>query len=71
MVGICFNTRRLPVRFLIYFAITALTRMLNADIKAMDNYTILMLTGAILILTVAALILHFCSAKFQQDGGEI
>ena len=33
MVGIYFKTRRLPVRFLIYIAITALTRMLTVDIK--------------------------------------
>ncbi|MEW8549623.1 MAG: phosphate-starvation-inducible PsiE family protein [Candidatus Thiodiazotropha endolucinida] len=33
MVGIYFKTRRLPVQFLIYIAITALTRMLTIDIK--------------------------------------
>ena len=37
----------------------------------MDNYTILTLTGAILILPIAVLILRFCSAKLQEDGGEI
>ncbi len=39
------------MRFLIYIAITALTRMLTVDIKTMTNETILTLTGAILILT--------------------
>ncbi len=71
MVGIYFKTRRLPVRFLIYIAITALTRMLTVDIKAMDNMTILTLTGAILILTVAVLILRYCSTRLREDGGEI
>jgi phosphate starvation-inducible membrane PsiE len=71
MVGIYFKTRRLPVRFLIYIAITALTRMLTVDIKTMGNETILTLSGAILILTLAVLILRFCSAKLHQSGDEI
>ena len=71
MVGIYFKTRRLPVRFLIYIAITALTRMLTIDIKTMDNMTVLTLTGAILLLTVAVLILRFCSARLDEGGDEI
>jgi phosphate starvation-inducible membrane PsiE len=71
MVGIYFKTHRLPVRFLIYIAITALTRMLTVDIKSMSNETILTLTGAILILTVAVLILRYCSTKLHKEGDEI
>ncbi|MGL5402687.1 MAG: phosphate-starvation-inducible protein PsiE, partial [Acinetobacter sp.] len=33
MVGIYFKTNHMPVRFLIYVAITALTRLLIADIQ--------------------------------------
>ncbi len=33
MVGIYFKTNHMPVRFLIYIAITALTRLLIADIQ--------------------------------------
>lgn len=71
MVGIYFKTHRLPVRFLIYIAITALTRMLTVDIKTMSNETILALTGAILILTIAVLILRYCSTKLHKEGDEI
>jgi phosphate starvation-inducible membrane PsiE len=67
MVGIYFKTHRLPVRFLIYVAITALTRMLTVDIKTMSNETILALSGAILILTFSVLILRYCSAKLHRD----
>src|SRR5512145_2485183 len=34
MVGIYFKTNHMPVRYLIYVAMTALTRMLIADIQA-------------------------------------
>src|SRR3989304_5132092 len=55
MVGIYFKTHRLPVRFLIYVAIMALTRMLTIDIKDLTNEQILTVTGAILVLALAAL----------------
>mgnify|MGYP003694540713 CR=1 FL=1 len=34
MVGIYFKTNHMPVRFLIYVAMTALTRLLIADVQA-------------------------------------
>ncbi|MES9863659.1 MAG: phosphate-starvation-inducible PsiE family protein [Candidatus Thiodiazotropha sp. LLP2] len=71
MVGIYFKTRRLPVQFLIYIAITALTRMLTIDIKEMENETILTITGAILMLTVAILILRYNTNKNKTDEDEL
>ncbi|MCU7810099.1 MAG: phosphate-starvation-inducible PsiE family protein [Candidatus Thiodiazotropha sp. (ex Notomyrtea botanica)] len=71
MVGIYFKTRRLPVQFLIYIAITALTRMLTIDIKAMANETILTLTGAILMLTVAILVLRYSRSRLKVEGEEL
>ena len=65
MVGIYFKTHRLPVRFLIYVAITALTRMLTIDIKDLANEQILTVTGAILVLAVAALAVDFSAARFR------
>lgn len=53
MVGIYFKTKRLPVVFLIYIAITALTRVLTVDIKTMDWPHVLTLSGAILILSLS------------------
>ncbi|WP_177421084.1 phosphate-starvation-inducible protein PsiE [endosymbiont of Lamellibrachia barhami] len=69
MVGIYFKTRRMPVQFLIYIAVTALTRLLTIDIKAMSNETIFTLTGAILMLTFAILVLRYGNSKLgsQQD----
>lgn len=53
MVGIYFKTKRLPVVFLIYIAMTALTRVLTVDVKTMDWTHILVLSGAILILAIS------------------
>ena len=55
MVGIYFKTKRLPVVFLIYIAITALTRVLTVDIKTMDWTYVLVLSGAILILSLSVM----------------
>jgi len=67
MVGIYFKTHKLPVEFLIYIAVTALTRMLTIDIKTMTNQTILTITGAILMLTLAILVLRYAASNKEKD----
>lgn len=67
MVGIYFRTKRLPVRFLIYIAITALTRYLAVDMKEFDLWMILALSGSILVLSAAVFILRYTSAKYRID----
>ena len=71
MVGIYFKTHRLPVRFLIYVAITALTRMLTIDIKDLENEQILTVTGAILVLALAALTIEFSAARFRTPDEDV
>jgi protein PsiE len=68
MIGIYFKTHRLPVRFLIYIAITALTRLLAIDIKTLPNETIITLTVAICILTLAELVLRVGVMKFSREN---
>jgi phosphate starvation-inducible membrane PsiE len=63
MIGIYFKTHKLPVQFLIYVAITALTRVLTIDIKTMDNYRMLTISGSILIMVIAVYILN----KYNND----
>ena len=67
MVGIHFKTHRLPVEFLLYVAITALTRLLAINIKTMPDERILVISGAILVITIAVLILHVGRAKYPSD----
>jgi protein PsiE len=69
MVGIYFKTTRLPVRYLIYIAITALGRVL-IEIVGAEHRTgtdLLIVTGAILLLSFAVLVLRFGSYKFPSD----
>jgi len=69
MVGIYFKTTRLPVRYLIYIAITALSRVL-IEIVGADHRTgidILVVAGAILLLAFAVLVLRIGSHKFPSD----
>lgn len=68
MVGIYFKTHRLPVQFLIYVAITALSRHLVIDVqKVSDNFHLLLLlsiTGAIALLSGAIFMLSYTQRKY-------
>jgi phosphate starvation-inducible membrane PsiE len=73
MVGIYFKTNHMPVRFLIYVAMTALTRLLISDVQAHHGPEtgIVFISGAILLLALATLVIRYGSAKFpsgQPDG---
>jgi phosphate starvation-inducible membrane PsiE len=70
MIGIYFKTNKLSVRFLIYVAITALTRLLVVDIKTMDNMTIITITGAIVLLTISVFAMRASSHYFGGDSEE-
>ena len=71
IVGIYFKTDRLPVLFLLYVAITALTRYLAVDSKELDVMTIMVVTGSILALTLAVLVLQIAASRFagQPEQG--
>lgn len=66
MVGIYFQTKHLPVRYLIYIAVTAITRVLAIDIKEMSDMHMLSMTAAILILSLAVLVLRVGSTRFGE-----
>lgn len=70
MIGIYFKTTRLPVRYLIYIAITALARILVEIVGAehKTGYDLLIITGSILLLSFAVLILRYGSYKLPSDS---
>lgn len=70
MVGIYFKTTRLPVRYLIYIAITALGRVLIELVGAehRTGMDILVVSGAILLLSLSVLVLRFGSNRFPSNG---
>ena len=69
MVGIYFKTNHMPVRFLIYVAITALTRLLFGfiNVEHETDIRILIVSGAILLLATAVLIVRYGSNRFPAD----
>ena len=66
MVGIYFRTSHLPVTFLLYVAITALTRLFVIDVKEMPDQHILVITGAIFMLVLAVTVLAIGQFKFPS-----
>ncbi|HUO44007.1 MAG TPA: phosphate-starvation-inducible PsiE family protein [Burkholderiales bacterium] len=72
MVGIYFKTHQMPVRFLIYVAITALTRMLIGDIQINHNpdESILFVAGGILLLAISVFIIRYGSVKYPTRQHE-
>ncbi|MFV2056989.1 MAG: phosphate-starvation-inducible protein PsiE [Thiohalomonadales bacterium] len=66
MVGIYFRTKKLPVMFLIYIAITALTRVLAVEIKEMAGTEVMYISTSILILAIAGFVLNACSLPFMD-----
>ena len=70
MVGLYFQSGRLPVRFPIYIAIVALARYLVLDMKNLDEYRILGVTAAILLLTLAVLVIRFGHIRFSYGDHE-
>src|SRR5574341_913126 len=72
MVGIYFKTNHMPVRFLIYVAMTALTRMMIADIQThhRPDWEIIIISGAILMLALATLVVRYASARFPAAASE-
>ena len=70
MVGIYFKTNHMPVRFLIYVGITALTRLLVGDIAAHHRleWGLLVVPAAILLLALASLVVRYSSARYPSAG---
>ena len=72
MVGIYFKTNHMPVRFLIYVGITALTRLLVGDIAAHHrlDWGLLAVPTAILLLAIANLVVRYGSARFPSRSSD-
>ena len=78
MVGIYFTTKHMPVRFLIYVALTALTRLLigMVNFEHIDLETaihtpqlgLMVVTGGILLLAVTVLVLRYGSYRYPSAG---
>ena len=64
MVGMYLNSGKLPVRMPLYIAIVALARYLILEMKNMDYWEMLGVSGAILIIAIAVLVHRFGHIKY-------
>ena len=72
MVGIYFKTNHMPVRFLIYVAITAVTRLIIDLVNKHEaNVEILILGVTILILAISNALVRYASNKFPSNQNEV
>ena len=70
VVGIYFQTNRMPVRFLIYVSITALTRLLLElvfDWHNINYINIIIVCGGILLLAGSILVLRYASYHYPSN----
>ncbi len=63
MVGVYFESGKLPVQFPIYIAIVALARYLVLDLKNLDEWHMLGVASSILLLTFAVLAIRYGHVK--------
>ena len=75
MIGIYFKTHRLPVQFLIYIAITALSRHLVIDVQKVSDtfhlYLLISITASIVALSVAVMVLTYTVRKYGRPEDDI
>lgn len=69
MIGIHFRTRRLPVRYVIYITITALSRLAIDIVGAQQRvgWDLLVVSGSVLILSLAVLLLRYGSYRYPSE----
>ena len=69
MVGIYFHTEELPVEFLLYIAITVITRTL-VSFEELTESRVVVATLSVLVLAIAAVLLRWGAHRFtSSDGG--
>jgi len=70
MVGAYYRSGKLPVRFPLYIGMVALARYLVLDIKGMEDWRMLAVTGSILLLTLAVLVVRFGHVHYPYASDE-
>ena len=70
MVGLYYGSGKLPVRVPLYIGMVALARYLILDMKAMDDWRMLAVSGSILILTLAVLVIRYGHVRYPYPGDE-
>ena len=64
MVGLYFESGKLPVRFPLYIAMVAMARYVIVDIKEMDNTRLLGVSASIVLVAVAVLVIRYGHVRY-------
>jgi protein PsiE len=70
MISQYFNSGQLPVRFPLYIAMVAMARYIILDIKELTELRMLAVAAAILLLTLAVLVIRYGHTRFPYRDGE-
>jgi protein PsiE len=70
MIGKYFNSGQLPVRFPLYIAIVAMARYIILEIKELTELRMLAVSAAVLLLTLAVLVIRYGHSRFPYHDGE-
>ena len=70
MVGLHYSTGKMPIRFPLYIAMVAMARYLIIDIKEMDDWRMLAVATAILLLTLAVFLIRVGHVRFPYSDDD-
>jgi protein PsiE len=70
MIGQYFRSGQLPVRFPLYIAMVAMARYIILDIKDLTELRMLAVSAAILLLTLAVLVIRYGHTRFPYRDAE-
>ena len=70
MVGLYFNSGKLPVRFPLYIAMVALARYVILDVKELDVWHLLAVAAAILMIAGAVLLIRYGHVRYPYHEDE-
>lgn len=72
MVSAYLRSGHMPVRMPLYIAMVAMARYLVLDVKALENWRVLAVSGGILLLAFAVLVIRYGHVRFpyaERDHG--
>jgi len=70
MVIVYLNSGEVPVRMPLYIAMVALARYLILDMKAMSEWQMFTISGSILLIALAVLVVRFGHVKYPYAKGQ-
>lgn len=70
MVSLYLRSGRLPIRMPLYIAVVAIARYIILDMKNLDTVRLLGLSGAILIIALAILVIRYGHVKYSYGDSD-